>query len=91
LAQILLSGIKKKKDKQILEIFLFWSTDEELVDFYEALLNPEKITWYINRQKEKLQNSVNELSQIKQLFVSEEIKMMESLEKEGVDEILEDI
>ena len=91
LSQIFLPIIEKGEDMKSLEIFLFWSSDDELIEFYEAILNPEKVAWYIKKQWENLKRNEEELKQINNLFSQAKIEMLGSLDKENADNILNDI
>ncbi len=91
LFEILFPITETEKDREALEIFLFWSKDEELVDFYKASLNPDRIAWYINKKRKNIKESANELNQINKLFSLAKIEVLESQEKESVDKTILDI
>ena len=74
-----------------LEIFLFGSLDKDLVEFYEVLLNPEKIDLYIERKWKAINDWNAEMQNLANLLNRAKIEMQENLEKEDVDEILENL
>ncbi len=91
LLQIILPIIKTEKDMQTLEIFLFWSTDEELADFYEVVLDPEKIAWCMSKHGESLNKWINELNQINQLLISAKVEMVEGIEGQDADKLIQNL
>jgi len=74
-----------------LETFLFWSTEEELCEFYEVILHPEKKEEYISKQGDKIKSMNNEIKHLYQLFRQAKNEMQEGLEKEDAESILKNI
>ena len=49
--------IKYDKDKKKnLQIFIYNADDEELLEFYDAFIHPEKRRLYIDKQNEQIKN-----------------------------------
>ena len=74
-----------------LETFVFWATDEELCEFYEVILHPEKKEEYIAKQGAKIKSMNNEIHHLYQLFKQAKNEMQEGLEKENAESILQNI
>jgi len=74
-----------------LEIFLFGSSDAELSEFYEIMLNPEKIDSYIEKKWKQIKEWNAEIKNLENLLNCAKIEMQEGLDKEDLDKILEDI
>lgn len=74
-----------------LEIFLFGSSDKDLVEFYEVLLNPEKADSYIERKWKAIKEWNTEMQNLENLLNHAKIEMQECMEKEDVDEVLNQI
>ena len=74
-----------------LEIFLFGSSDKDLVEFYEILLNPEKTDPYIERKWKAIKDWNIEMQNLANLLNRAKIETQEKLEKKNVDEILKNL
>lgn len=92
LSSILHPIVKYDEDwEKNLEIFLFGSSDKDLVEFYEILLNPEKADSYIERKWKAIKDGAAEMQNLANLLNRAKIEMQEGLEKEDADEVLDQI
>ena len=84
--------VKYEKDwEKNLEIFLFGSSDKDLVEFYEILLNPEKTNSYIERKWKAIKDWNAEIQNLENLLNRAKIEMEEDLGKEDTEKILNQI
>lgn len=92
LYRILYSRVKndKKRERNFL-VFIYNAEDEDLVEFYDAILHPEKRRQYMDNQNKRINQWNEELKKINKDFASARIEMYESLDKNEADNILNDI
>lgn len=92
LYRILHSRVKndKKRERNFL-VFIYNAEDGDLVEFYDAILHPEKRHQYMDNQNKKISQWNEELKKINKDFTSARIEMYESLDKNEADNILNDI
>jgi hypothetical protein len=92
LSGILHPIVKDDKDwEKNLEIFLFGSSDKDLVEFYEILLDPEKTNSYIDKRWKDLKEWNLKVENLSNLLYRAKIEMEEWLAQEDADEILNQI
>lgn len=80
----------RKKVKNF-EIFIENADNEELVEFYDVIIHPEKRSQYIDNQNKKIRQWNEELKKIKREFDSAKMDMYESLDKNEADNMLNSI
>ena len=83
--------INNRKKVQNFEIFIENANDEELVEFYDIIIHPEKRFQYIDNQNKKIRQWNEELKKIKKEFDSAKKDMYESLDKNEADNMLNSI
>lgn len=80
----------KKRERSFL-IFIYNAEDEDLVEFYDVILHPEKRRQYMDNQNKKINQWNEELRKINKDFASAKMEMYELLDKKEADNILNDI
>ena len=78
----------KEEWRKYLEVFLFGSSDKDLIEFYEILLNPEKLNSYIHTKWEKLKKLNFEIKNLNNQLIRARIDVNESFDQEDSDKIL---
>lgn len=92
LSKILYPIVKDEEGRdETLETFLLGASDEDFVEFYEILLNPEKIDSYINKKWEEIRKWNLEIKNLSNRLNRAKIEMMESINQEDSDEVLRQI
>lgn len=92
LLRTLLPVVKNKEGwEQKLEMFLWGSSNKDLVDFYETLLSPEKLNDYIHKKWEEIKKLNFEIKNLSNDLYKAKLEMKESLTQENPDEILHQI
>lgn len=76
-----------KKKKSFL-VFIYNAEDEDLVEFYDAIIHPEKRRQYMDNQNNKIRQWNEELKKISKDFASAKMQMYESLDKNDADYML---
>lgn len=74
-----------------LETFVLGASDDEMSEFYEVILHPEKMQDYIARQTAHLKSMNHEIEHLRDLFFQAKNEMHETLEKEDAESILNNI
>lgn len=80
-----------KKVRKAFLIFIYNSDDEELVEFYDAIIHPEKRKWYMDRQNTKIKNRNNEMGEMNKKLFEAKTEMYDSMDKNEADKILDNI
>lgn len=85
---------KVKDDKQRKRSFLVFienAEDEDLIEFYDVILHPEKRRPYIDKLNNQIKQWNEELKRINKDFISARMQMYDSLDKNEADNILNNI
>ena len=80
-----------KKVRKAFLIFIYNSDDEELVEFYDAIIHPEKRKWYMDRQNTKIKNRNNEMRDMSKKLFEAKTQMYDSIDKNEAEKILDNI
>ena len=89
LYKMLYENVKNnKKIKRSFLVFIYNANDEDLVDFYDVILHPEKRRQYMDKQNNKIRQWNEELKKINKEYISARMEMYESLDKNEADNML---
>ena len=92
LHQMFYDNVKdNKKIKKAFLFFIYNSEDEDLVEFYDAIIHPEKRKWYMDRQNTKIKNRNNEMRDMSKKLFEAKTQMYDSIDKNEADKILDNI
>jgi len=92
LYRILHSRVEKnKKRERSFLVFIYNAEDEDLVEFYDVILHPEKRRHYMDNQNKRISQWNEGLKKINKDFDSAKMEMYELLDKKEADNILNDI
>lgn len=80
-----------EKRKRNFLVFIYNAEDEDLVEFYDVILHPEKRSQYVDRQNEKIKKWYEEIKRINKEFVAAKTQMYESLDKNAANNVLNNI
>ncbi len=80
-----------RKKVQNFQIFIENADDEELVEFYDVIIHPEKRSQYIDKKNKQIKQWNEELKKIRKEFDSAKMDMYESLDKNEADNMLNGI
>ena len=93
LSKMLTPIVKEYEEiRYYIDLFLYWTTDTQLTDFYIAITNPDNIGDYIDTIWLQIKKWNNEIMHIQSLYNQEKLKMYESLDNvEDIDKIIQNI
>ncbi len=92
LSSIIHPIIENIKDwEKNLEIFLFWSFEYELVEFYEILRDKEKEKKYILNKCEEINNENLKIKRLQRSLVTAIVDIKEKSERKNVENIVDSI
>lgn len=92
LHKILLPKFKNdEKRKRNFLVFIYNAEDEDLVEFYDVILHPEKRSQYLDSQNEKFKKWYEEIKRINKEFIAAKTQMYESLDKNAANNILNNL
>lgn len=92
LHQMFYDNVKdNKKIKKAFLFFIYNSEDEDLVEFYDAIIHPEKRKWYMDKQNEKIKDWNKELKEMNKKLFEAKVDMYEFKDRNKADNILNNI